>query len=48
MTQVVRLFEGADMDREKALEAAISQIERGFGKGSIAGRMVERLRIALS
>jgi recombination protein RecA len=35
MTQVVRLFEGADMDREKALEAAISQIERGFGKGSI-------------
>jgi recombination protein RecA len=35
MMQVVRLFEGAEMDKEKALEAAISQIERGFGKGSI-------------
>ena len=35
MLQVVRLFEGAEMDKEKALEAAISQIERGFGKGSI-------------
>jgi recombination protein RecA len=33
--QVVRLFEGAEMDREKALEAAISQIERTCGKGSI-------------
>jgi recombination protein RecA len=31
----LRLVEGAEMDREKALEAAISQIERGFGKGSI-------------
>ena len=31
----LRLVEGAGMDREKALEAAISQIERGFGKGSI-------------
>src|SRR4029078_8521995 len=35
MLQVVRLFEGAEMDKEKALEAAISQIERGFGKGSL-------------
>ncbi|MGZ5849948.1 MAG: recombinase RecA, partial [Methyloceanibacter sp.] len=35
MVQVVRLFEGAEMDREKALEAAISQIERSCGKGSI-------------
>jgi recombination protein RecA len=35
MVQVVRLFEGAEMDREKALEAAISQIERNCGKGSI-------------
>jgi len=35
MVQVVRLFEGAEMDREKALEAAISQIERACGKGSI-------------
>jgi recombination protein RecA len=31
----LRLVEGAGMDKEKALEAAISQIERGFGKGSI-------------
>jgi len=31
----LRVVEGAEMDREKALEAAISQIERGFGKGSI-------------
>jgi recombination protein RecA len=31
----LRLVQGAEMDREKALEAAISQIERGFGKGSI-------------
>jgi recombination protein RecA len=35
MVQVVRLFGGAEMDREKALEAAISQIERNCGKGSI-------------
>jgi recombination protein RecA len=35
MFQVVRLFEGAEMDREKALEAAIAQIERNCGKGSI-------------
>ena len=31
----LRLVEGAEMDKEKALEAAISQIERGCGKGSI-------------
>jgi recombination protein RecA len=31
----LRLVEGIGMDKEKALEAAISQIERGFGKGSI-------------
>ena len=31
----LRLVEGTEMVREKALEAAISQIERGFGKGSI-------------
>jgi recombination protein RecA len=35
MNVALRLVEGAEMDREKALEAAISQIERGFGKGSI-------------
>ena len=31
----LRLVEGIGMDKEKALEEAISQIERGFGKGSI-------------
>jgi len=32
---VVQLVEKADMDKQKALEAALSQIERSFGKGSI-------------
>jgi recombination protein RecA len=32
---VLRLVEGADMDKQKALEAALSQIEKNFGKGSI-------------
>ena len=32
---VVRLIEKDNMDKEKALEAALSQIERSFGKGSI-------------
>jgi recombination protein RecA len=31
----LRLVEGADMDKHKALEAALSQIEKNFGKGSI-------------
>ncbi len=31
----LRLVEGAEVDKEKALEAAISQIERNCGKGSI-------------
>ena len=32
----LRLVEaGGEMDKEKALEAAISQIERACGKGSI-------------
>jgi recombination protein RecA len=31
----LRLVEGAEVDKEKALEAAISQIERSCGKGSI-------------
>ena len=31
----LRLVEGAGMDREKALEAAISQIERNCGKGAV-------------
>ena len=31
----LRLVEGDGMDRTKALDAALSQIERAFGKGSI-------------
>jgi recombination protein RecA len=31
----LRLVEGASMDKSKALDAALSQIERNFGKGSI-------------
>jgi RecA protein len=36
MAQVaLRLVEGSSMDKSKALDAALSQIERAFGKGSI-------------
>src|SRR5438046_7144402 len=35
MTTALRLVEGSSMDKSKALEAALSQIERNFGKGSI-------------
>ena len=31
----LRLIENSSMDRKKALDAALSQIERAFGKGSI-------------
>src|SRR5579862_2365650 len=31
----LRLVEGSSMDKTKALDAALSQIERSFGKGSI-------------
>jgi recombination protein RecA len=31
----LRLVEGNGMDKSKALDAALSQIERSFGKGSI-------------
>ena len=31
----LRLVEQDTMDREKALDSALSQIERAFGKGSI-------------
>ncbi|WP_428697656.1 recombinase RecA [Stappia sp.] len=41
----LRLVEGMQMDKNKALEAALSQIERAFGKGSIMkmgqGQVVE-------
>jgi len=32
---VVRLMEKNDMDKKKALDAALSQIDRAFGKGSV-------------
>src|SRR6186997_1776141 len=35
MTTALRLVEGSSMDKSKALDAALSQIERAFGKGSI-------------
>ena len=36
MTQpALRLVEGNDMDKQKALDAALGQIERAFGKGSV-------------
>src|SRR5262249_60963188 len=35
MTTALRLVEGFSMDKSKALDAALSQIERNFGKGSI-------------
>ncbi|HXL47393.1 MAG TPA: recombinase RecA [Xanthobacteraceae bacterium] len=35
MTTALRLVEGSSMDKTKALDAALSQIERTFGKGSI-------------
>ncbi|MHA1157587.1 MAG: recombinase RecA, partial [Alphaproteobacteria bacterium] len=31
----LRVVEGYAMDKTKALDAALSQIERAFGKGSI-------------
>ena len=31
----LRVVEGYAMDKSKALDAAISQIERAFGKGSV-------------
>ena len=31
----LRLVESSQMDKTKALDAALSQIERSFGKGSI-------------
>src|SRR3981189_352816 len=34
-TAALRLIEGSSMDKSKALDAALSQIERNFGKGSI-------------
>ena len=42
----LRVVEGGGMDKTKALDAALSQIERAFGKGSImrlgkAGKAIE-------
>ena len=31
----LRIVEREDMDKQKALDAALSQIERNFGKGSV-------------
>jgi recombination protein RecA len=41
----LRVIDGGSMDKDKALQAALSQIERNFGKGSVmrlgAGALVE-------
>ncbi len=44
----LRLVEGSSMDKSKALDAALSQIERNFGKGSIMrlGKNTKSLDIA--
>ncbi len=34
-TNPLRLVEKDNMDKNKALDAAVSQIERAFGKGSV-------------
>src|SRR6478736_5050985 len=34
-TAALRVVEGSSMDKSKALDAALSQIERNFGKGSV-------------
>jgi len=31
----LRVIEGAKMDKQKALDAALAQIEKNFGKGSV-------------
>ena len=35
MQAILRVIERDDSDRKRALEAALSQIERAFGKGSV-------------
>ena len=35
MTKLINFLERVPMDKSKALETALSQIERNFGKGSI-------------
>lgn len=43
----LRLVEGSSMDKTKALDAALSQIERAFGKGSIMrlGKSQDKIEI---
>src|SRR6201989_2726400 len=44
----LRVVEGSSMDKSKALDAALSQIERNFGKGSIMrlGKNAKSLDVA--
>ncbi|HEY2535014.1 MAG TPA: recombinase RecA [Xanthobacteraceae bacterium] len=44
MSAALRLVEGSSMDKSKALDAALSQIERSFGKGSIM-RLGKNMRL---
>ena len=45
----LRVVEGGSMDKDKALAAALSQIERNFGKGSIMrlgeGEVIEDIQV---
>ena len=44
----LRLVEGSSMDKSKALSAALSQIERQFGKGSVMRMGDEGARVKVS
>ena len=48
MATALRIIEGFSMDKSKALDAALSQIERNFGKGSIMrlGKNAKSLDVA--
>ena len=41
----LRVVEGASMDKQKALQAALDQIDKNFGKGSIMRRGANDRRI---
>ena len=38
MASALKLVEKVDSDKSKALEAALAQIDRAFGKGSVMGQ----------
>ena len=46
-TTALRIVEGSSMDKTKALSAALSQIERQFGKGAVM-KMNAQAQIAIA